>query len=183
MLYSSPEFVLSQYKEWFISLSEKNALNTEINLQNLSLLGFLQRTGIYDNNLIIITIGIIIFSLPYLRIQQYQYLNFRLMFLASVCLFICLFSTGTENSTYIIAYVGIGIWYMLSPNNSKWKNFLLVLAILGSLSPTDLFKPIKETYIIRYSLRAIPPSIIWLSLIYEMCFMDYGKTTNTINKK
>ena len=183
MLYSSPEFVLSQYKEWFISLSEKNALNTEINLQNLSLLGFLQRTGIYDNNLIIITIGIIIFSLPYLRIQQYQYLNFRLMFLASVCLFICLFSTGTENSTYIIAYVGIGIWYMLSPNNSKWKNFLLVLAILGSLSHTDLFKPIKETYIIRYSLRAISPSIIWLSLIYEMCFMDYGKTTNTINKK
>jgi len=72
---------------------------------------------------------------------------------------------------------------MLSSNNSKWKNFLLILAILASLSPTDLFKPIKETYIIRYSLRAIPPSIIWLSLIYEMCFMDYGKTTNTINKK
>ena len=61
MLYSSPEFVLISILRMVYSLSEKNALNTEINLQNLSLLGFLQRTGIYDNNLIIITIGIIIF--------------------------------------------------------------------------------------------------------------------------
>ena len=179
MLYSSPEYVLSQYHDWYVSLSEKNGENMDTshyNLQNLSLLGFLQRTGLYNNNLIVISIALVLFALPYLRIGQYQHLRFRLMLLASVSMFLCLFSTGTENSTYIIAYVGIGLWFMASPNENKaLKITLLILAFLASLSPTDLFKPLKEPYIIRYSLRAVPVALIWLTLIWEMCRLDYGK--------
>lgn len=179
MLYSFPEYVLSQYHDWYISLSEKNGENmdtTHYNLQNLSFLGFLQRTGIYNNNLVVIIIALALFALPYLRLSQYQHLRFRLMFLASVSMFLCLFSTGTENSTYIIAYVGLGLWFVISPNENKvLKITLLILALLASLSPTDLFKPLKEPYIIRYSLRAVPVALIWLTLIWEMCSLDYGK--------
>ena len=179
MLYSSPEYVLSQYHDWYISLSEKNGENMDnshYNLQNLSFLGFLQRTGIYNNNLVVLVIALFLFALPYLRIGQYKHLRFRLMFLASVSIFLCLFSTGTENSTYIIAYVGIGIWFTTTPNkNNTLKITLLVLAFLASLSPTDLFKPLKEPYIIRYSLRAVPVMLIWLTLIWEMCSLDYGE--------
>ena len=179
MLYSSPEYVLSQYHDWYISLSQKNGENMDTshyNLQNLSFLGFLQRTGIYNNNLVVIAIALLLFALPYLRIAQYKHLRFRLMFLASVSIFLCLFSTGTENSTYVVAYVGIGIWFMTTPNrNNTLKIILLVLAFLASLSPTDLFKPLKEPYIIRYSLRAVPVMLIWLTLIWEMCSLDYGK--------
>ena len=177
MLYSSTDYVISQYHEWYISLSEKNGSNLDTshyNLQNLSLLGFLQRTGIYNNNLVVIAIGLVLFALPYLRINQYKNLRFRLLLLASVSIFLCLFSTGTENSTYIIAYVGIGIWFVSSPNKNKTlKIILLSLAILASLSPTDIFKPLKEPYIIRYSLRAVPPALIWLSIIWEMCFLNF----------
>ena len=179
MLYSSPEYVLSQYHDWYISLSKKNGENmdtTHYNLQNLSFLGFLQRTRLFNNNLIVIAIALVLFALPYLRIGQYKHLRFRLMFLASVSMFLCLFSTGTENSTYIIAYVGIGIWFMASPNTNKTlKIILLVLAFLASLSPTDLFKPLKEPYIIRYSLRAVPVTLVWITLIWEMCCLDYEK--------
>ena len=179
MLYSSPEYVLSQYHDWYISLSQKNGENMDTshyNLQNLSFLGFLQRTGIYNNNLVVIAIALLLFALPYLRVAQYKHLHFRLMFLASVSMFLCLFSTGTENSTYVVAYVGIGIWFMTTPNrNNTLKIILLVLAFLASLSPTDLFKPLKEPYIIRYSLRAVPVMLIWLTLIWEMCSLDYGK--------
>lgn len=179
MLYSSPEYVLSQYHDWYISLSEKNGENmdtTHYNLQNLSFLGFLQRTRLFNNNLIVIAIALVLFALPYLRIGQYKHLRFRLMFLASVSMFLCLFSTGTENSTYIIAYVGVGIWFMASPNTNKTlKIILLVLAFLASLSPTDLFKPLKEPYIIRYSLRAVPVTLVWITLIWEMCCLDYEK--------
>lgn len=150
--------------------------NSHYNLQNLSFLGFLQRTGIYNNNLVVIAIALLLFALPYLRVAQYKHLHFRLMFLASVSMFLCLFSTGTENSTYVVAYVGIGIWFMTTPNKNKTvKITLLVLAFLASLSPTDLFKPLKEPYIIRYSLRAVPVMLIWLTLIWEMCSLDYGK--------
>ncbi|VDG81274.1 Protein of uncharacterised function (DUF2029) [Capnocytophaga ochracea] len=175
MLYSSPDYVVSQYFDWYASLAEKNVsnLNTTIyNLQNLSLLGFLQRTGIYNNNSIVILIGLGLFALPYLRIRQYKNLNFRLLLLASVSIFLCLFSTGTENSTYVVAYVGIGIWFMVSELHPKLKITLLVLAMLGSLSPTDLFKPLKEPYIIRYSLRAVPVTLVWLAILYEMLFIQ-----------
>ena len=175
MLYSSPNYVVSQYFDWYASLAEKNVsnLNTTIyNLQNLSLLGFLQRTGIYNNNSIVILLGLGLFALPYLRIQQYKNLNFRLLLLASVSIFLCLFSTGTENSTYIVAYVGVGIWFMVSELHPKLKITLLVLAMLGSLSPTDLFKPLKEPYIIRYSLRAVPVTLVWLAIVYEMLFIQ-----------
>lgn len=186
MLYSSPEYVLSQYHDWYISLSEKNGENmdtTHYNLQNLSFLGFLQRTRLFNNNLIVIAIALVLFALPYLRIGQYKHLRFRLMFLASVSMFLCLFSTGTENSTYIIAYVGIGIWFMASPNTNKTlKIILLVLAFLASLSPTDLFKPLKEPYIIRYSLRAVPVTLVWITLIWEMCCLDYGKKDTNPNE-
>lgn len=186
MLYSSPEYVLSQYHDWYISLSEKNGENmdtTHYNLQNLSFLGFLQRTRLFNNNLIVIAIALVLFALPYLRIGQYKHLRFRLMFLASVSMFLCLFSTGTENSTYIIAYVGVGIWFMASPNTNKTlKIILLVLAFLASLSPTDLFKPLKEPYIIRYSLRAVPVTLVWITLIWEMCCLDYGKEDTNPNE-
>lgn len=175
MLYSSPDYVVSQYLDWYASLAEKNVSNlntTTYNLQNLSLLGFLQRTGIYNNNSIVILIGLGLFALPYLRIQQYKNLNFRLLLLASVSIFLCLFSTGTENSTYIVAYVGVGIWFMVSELHPKLKITLLVLAMLGSLSPTDLFKPLKEPYIIRYSLRAVPVTLVWLAIVYEMLFIQ-----------
>jgi len=175
MLYSSSDYVVSQYFDWYASLAEKNVSNlntTTYNLQNLSLLGFLQRTGIYNNNSIVILIGLGLFALPYLRIQQYKNLNFRLLLLASVSIFLCLFSTGTENSTYIVAYVGVGIWFMVSELHPKLKITLLVLAMLGSLSPTDLFKPLKEPYIIRYSLRAVPVTLVWLAIVYEMLFIQ-----------
>ena len=175
MLYSSPDYVVSQYFDWYASLAEKNVSNlntTTYNLQNLSLLGFLQRTGIYNNNSIVILIGLGLFALPYLRIRQYKNLNFRLLLLASVSIFLCLFSTGTENSTYIVAYVGVGIWFMVSELHPKLKITLLVLAMLGSLSPTDLFKPLKEPYIIRYSLRAVPVTLVWLAIVYEMLFIQ-----------
>ena len=175
MLYSSSDYVVSQYFDWYASLAEKNVSNlntTTYNLQNLSLLGFLQRTGIYNNNSIVILIGLGLFALPYLRIQQYKNLNFRLLLLASVSIFLCLFSTGTENSTYIVAYVGVGIWFMVSELHPKLKITLLILAMLGSLSPTDLFKPLKEPYIIRYSLRAVPVTLVWLAIVYEMLFIQ-----------
>ena len=129
----------------------------------------------------ILAVALGLFALPYLRIQQYKNTDFRLLLLASVSIFLCLFSTGTENSTYVIAYVGIGVWFVVSKLPIKLKIVLLVLAILASLSPTDIFKPLKEPYIIRYSLRAVPPALIWLAIVYEMCFLEFKNDENNRN--
>lgn len=176
MCYSSPEYVLHQYQGWYESIAEKNGHNLWAEYQNISFLGFLRKTGLYvAKDIWVILCGLILFALPYLRINQYKSQLFRMQFLASVLLFIVLFSTGSESSTYIIAYAGIGIWYVSSPSPyRKWKNFLLILAIMASFSGTDIVPPdIKKEYVVKYALRSIPSFLIWVNLIVEMCTLNY----------
>ena len=55
-------------------------------------------------------------------------------------MFVVLFSTGSESSTYIIAFVGVALWFVAVPwKRSRWDIALMIFAfILTSLSPSDL---------------------------------------------
>lgn len=179
MVISSPEYIVSQYYEWWESLVGKNADNAFAYSQNISLLGLVRKTSqcaTYSDLWIIIP-GLIIFGLPYLRFKQYKYEAFRFTLLASVLMFVVLFSTGSESSTYIIPFVGVAIWYVVAPwKRSKWDIALMVFAfILTSMSPSDLFPSfIRKQYVVPYALKALPCVIIWLKLSYEMCKKDYA---------
>ena len=178
MAISSPDYIISQYVGWWDSLSAKNAENIISGGQNISLLGMVRKiSGCASySDLWLILGGLIIFGLPYLRIAQYKYKAFRYALLASVLLFVVLFSTGSESSTYIIAFVGVGIWYWSVPwKRSKWDIALMIFAfILTSFSPSDLFPAyLRKEFVQPYALKALPCAIIWFKLSYEMCFRNY----------
>ena len=178
MAISSPDYIISQYVGWWDSLSAKNAENIFSGGQNISLLGMVRKiSGCASySDLWLILGGLIIFGLPYLRIAQYKYKAFRYALLASVLLFVVLFSTGSESSTYIIAFVGVGIWYWSVPwKRSKSDIALMVFAfILTSFSPSDLFPAyLRKEFVQPYALKALPCAIIWFKLSYEMCFRNY----------
>ena len=178
MAISSPDYIISQYVGWWDSLSAKNAENIFSGGQNISLLGMVRKiSGCASySDLWLILGGLIIFVLPYLRIAQYKYKAFRYALLASVLLFVVLFSTGSESSTYIIAFVGVGIWYWSVPwKRSKWDIALMIFAfILTSFSPSDLFPAyLRKEFVQPYALKALPCAIIWFKLSYEMCFRNY----------
>lgn len=181
MLISSPDYIISQYWGWWESLSEKNALNLLSGGQNISLLGIIRKIS-HDptySDIWIILCGLVLFALPYLRISQYKYTPFRYTLLASVMLFVVLFSTGSESSSYIIALAGVSYWYWAAPwKRSKWDIGLMIFAfILTSMSPSDLFPAyIRREYVQPYALKALPCAIIWLKLVYEMCRRDYKPT-------
>ena len=182
MLISSPEYVISQYGEWYKSLTVKNGLNLFSQAQNVSLLGMVRKiSGCASySDLWLIVPGLALFALPYLRIKQYGNLAFRYALLASVLLFVVLFSTGSESSTYIIAFMGVAIWYVTAPwKRGKWDIALMVFAfILTSMSPSDLFPAyLRRTYVHPYALKALPCVIIWLKLCYEMLTKDYYSET------
>ena len=178
MAISSSDYIISQYVGWWDSLSAKNAENIFSGGQNISLLGMVRKISecASYSDLWLILGGLIIFGLPYLRIAQYKYKAFRYALLASVLLFVVLFSTGSESSTYIIAFVGVGIWYWSVPwKRSKWDIALMVFAfILTSFSPSDLFPAyLRKEFVQPYALKALPCAIIWFKLSYEMCFRNY----------
>ena len=178
MAISSPDYIIGQYQEWYSSLVAKNTENIHSIAQNISLLGLVRRTTGCMNysDLWLILPGMALFALPYLRFSQYKNLAFRETILASVLLFVILFSTGSEASGYVIALLGVCIWYTAAPwKRGKWAIALMVFVfLLSGMGSSDIFpKFIREAYIKQYALRALPISILWLWLCYELCTKDY----------
>ena len=185
MLISSPEYVVGQYVEWYERLAAKNGENTFSLMQNISLLGMIRKASgsASYSDLLVILPGLALFGLPYLRFRQYRHLAFRYAILSSVLLFVVLFSTGSESSTYIIPFAGIALWYTTSPwKRSGWDVALLVFAfVLSSLSPSDLFpRSLREAYVLPYALKALPPTLIWLRLSYELLTRDYAPSKTAL---
>lgn len=178
MLLSSPHFGLQSYADWYQSLSEKNLSNQVLgNRQDYSLMGIVRRvTGNADiSNFTFLIPGILVFGLPFLRIKQYKNLAFQLMILASTLLFIVLFSSGSESPTYIIAVSGVMIWFIIQKEKTPLVIGMLVFVIvLTCFGFSDLFpKFIKENYIMKYSLKALPCCIVWFRIIYELMTKDF----------
>lgn len=174
MAISSPEFIVQTYVDWYNRLVIKNDSNTALGcFQDISAMGFFRRIFDYQNfsNIPILLGGLALFAAQYSRISYYKNNVFRMMLVASVLIFTVIFSTGSESPTYIIAFVGVAIWFVLQEKPiANWKIALFVFAILlTSLSPSDLFpKFIKEQYIQKYALKAVPCILIWIAIVYQM---------------
>lgn len=198
------EYELGQYAEWFKCLSEKADENMLSDFQNISLLGMVRKIGYavtaglpayyevfesagkqYDatnwwvstwNDLWIIIPAMVYSALPWLRFKQYHSHSFQLMCLALVLMIVNILSTGSENSSYIIAMLGVAIWYIAVPwKRSRLDLYLLIFCFfLTSLSCTDIFPAYIRSFWIRaFSLKALPVVVIWMKLVWEMCTRDY----------
>ncbi len=179
MLLSSPKFLVQSYQDWYTSLRHKNDLNAVLNSgQDISVMGIVRRITRDASipTLPFLLTGLTLFGLPYLRISQYKNLHFRFMLLASTLIFTVIFSSGSESPTYIIAFAGVAIWFIIQPTPKKtWIITLFIFAfLLTSMSPSDLFpRFIRVNYVQHYSLKALPCVIIWLVIIFQMLKEDY----------
>ena len=184
MVLSSPDYVVGQYQAWMVDLASKNSENAEAPMQNISLLGMTHRvTGLEFSDLWLIVPGLVMFGIPYLRINQYQNVAFRQTLLASVLMFTVLFSTGSESSGYIIALVGVVVWYTAAPwQRNRWDVALIIFVfVLTSLSPSDLFPAyLRKEWVQPYALKALPVTIVWFKLCWEMYTKDYNSITNNL---
>ena len=185
MVLSSPDYVVGQYQAWMVDLASKNSENAEALMQNISLLGMTHRvTGFEFSDLWLIVPGLVMFGIPYLRINQYQNVAFRQTLLASVLMFTVLFSTGSESSGYIIALVGVVVWYTAAPwQRNRWDVALMIFVfVLTSLSPSDLFPAyLRKEWVQPYALKALPVTIVWFKLCYEMYVKDYRTIPMTVS--
>lgn len=176
---SSQDFVMNSYEDWYLSLSEKNASNASLtSMQDISVMGFVRRI-MQDTtipNWPFLVGGLFLFALPYARINQYKYKGFQLMLLASVLIFTVIFSSGSESPTYIIAFAGVAIWFIIQPSpKNKWIIGLFIFAfLLTSMSASDLFpRFVRENYVRPYSLKGFPCILVWLTIIYQMLTIDF----------
>ena len=72
--------------------------------------------------------------------------------------------------------IGVAIWYTAAPwQRTKWDIALLVFVfILSSMSPSDLFPAyLRKEFVQPYALKALPVTIVWFKLCYEMLTKNY----------
>ncbi|WP_288238639.1 glycosyltransferase family 2 protein, partial [uncultured Alistipes sp.] len=128
--------------------------------------------------MLIIVPAMLMFLVSYLRIGQYKYLGYRLTILASLLLFVVLFSSGSEVSGYVIASLGAGIWWVtLSPPRRGWLEWLLLALVLFAsfsynLLPTKFYRGV----FMAYALRALPFAAVWLHCIWRLWREDFAAT-------
>lgn len=181
-------YAIGQYSDWLLNLTNKNSENLFSLYQNISLLGMVRKITAATNysDLWLILPGLVLFILPFVRFNQYKAPLFRMNILASTLLFTVLFSTGSESSTYIIALLGVGIWFTHRPQEKADRIDMILLIgtiVLSSLSPTDLFPAtLRKGIIIPFALKALFPSLIWIKISFELLRLDYTATTKSDNK-
>jgi hypothetical protein len=186
MLISSPSYILRTYHDWYGDLLSKNLSNIGPSLQDISAMGLIRNIFNYRqlSNITVLIPGILLFAVWYLRIKLFDNIPYQLLLLASTLIFVIIFSSSSESPTYIIAFAGVGIWFMnLERPVTPLETGLFILAlILTSLSPSDLFpRSIRVNYIIPYKLKALPCVLIWLKIIYEILTRKFDKKHQEIS--
>ena len=172
MFISSPHFIIQTYQNWYGDLVVKNMQNIGPSLQDVSVMGLIRNIFNYRqlSNITVIIPGILLFLTWYLKPYLYNNTRYQLLLLASTLIFVIIFSSSSESPTYVIAFAGVGIWFMTQERPVSNLNIALFIfaLILTSLSPSDLFpRYIKMNYVVPYKLKALPCVLIWLKIIYD----------------
>jgi len=167
LLVVSDSQLLSMYESWWHLLQSDYVPNS------LSFVGVTRAwTGINLNPNLVLLTGIILFLIPFSKIKFYDRFHFRLTILAMILLWMIVFNHKAESPTFIIALVGVGVWYYSSGLRETRKMALVLSALIfTSLSPTDFFPDfIQDNYFVPWSVKAIPCIVIYFVVFYELTF-------------
>lgn len=176
MILSSPQYVIDMYFEWYKYLVIKNTENVSLtSYQDISIIGFVRR--LFQDPTIpstpFLLSMVLLYAIPFVRISQYKNPAYQFLLLASTLMFPVLFSSASESSTYIIVFVGIAIWFVIQPQ-LDWKvwSLLIFAFVFGSLNTVDIYPAAMRTWLRVHSVKALPCTLIWLRILYEMTFTD-----------
>ncbi len=172
MLISSPAYIITTYRDWYPDLVAKNLVNQVSNRADECVMGMISKIFNIKHlaNMWVLIPALFVFGLSYIKTNYWQNVRYQLPMLSSVLIFTVIYSTGSEPPTYIIAFIGVAIWFMNlnHPNGFEWSLLIFAL-VVTSFSGSDIIpRYIRVNYIIRYALIALPCLLIWLKIIYEM---------------
>lgn len=144
---------------------------------NYSLMSFFERTaGFVLPNAIWLIAGMVLLVLPLYRRQQQQYYKWRLTYFALMLVWVVLFNHKTESPTFVIAMAGAALYYLSSSKTVEYKVLMVIVFIFTGLVATDIFPyAVRENFIKPYSIKVLPCIILFIYILKDLLFADYGK--------
>ena len=164
LLVTSPAMLRAQYVSW------RGVESTDALQRWFSVMQLVHRwTGESWPNWPIQLIGTLVLLAPLaLRRDRWDDARYRFGYLCSVLMYVVLFNHQAERASYLIAFVGITLWYVASERN-RWQSWLFTTAfitipLMSTLIPGSFFRGRNA---MLYRLAA-PTLAIWLAVQWDL---------------
>lgn len=165
LLVVSPQELWSMYEAWQARTLTDYGANV-----GMSIFSFLDTTiGLSLDKTIIQIVTLLVMGATVFQWKKWPFQWFRLLSLSMILIWVVPFNHKAESSTYIIAAIGIVLWYFSGPR--KWPDHLLLGICLFLLSVifSDLVpRWIKNDVAFHYHVKALPATIMWIRVVVEM---------------
>lgn len=166
------------YQNWFHQIS------VDYHFTGMSVYSmFTTFTGITLPKSLILATSLIIMLGSFFQFKKWNNVRFKLLCLACLLIWVICFNHKSESSTYIIAMLGIGLWY-LSRKRRFYDHILagMVLFVLSVCFSDLVPKFVKNELGFKYHLKALPSLIIWIRIIVELWFDEFKGSSLIENK-
>lgn len=169
-IFTSFNYLIAQYQNWVHLVTSDQS--TMIGMSAMGMAEVWLHIPI--NKGLFTLLGLALFLYPLKNLNNFKDLDYRLLCLASILLWIVLFNHKAESPTFVIAVFGVGVWYFITRTHDKFLSFidifLLVLVLAFTvLSPTDIFpRAFREEYVKPYMLKTLPCFLVWLKVVVDM---------------
>ena len=114
--------------------------------------------------------GVLIVLAPIvMRRERWHEAHFRLQLIASILIFAVLFNHQSESPSYVIAMLGIAVWFATS-ERAAWRVALIVFAMLlvNGGSSGILSRDLYQRFYLAYLLKTVPLIPIWIVMQLEL---------------
>jgi len=153
------------YRSWFDLLRNDHATKA-----GLSVMAWLEAWfGLAWPKDVVIAAGGLLLVLPMARRSLVGDSGARTLLTASVLIWVVIFNHMAESPTYVIAVVGVALWYFSQPPTPLNTSLLVATFLLTCLAATDLCpRDVRTRLVAPYVLKAVPCILVWLKLQYEL---------------
>ena len=173
----SPEQLTFLYKSWGNLLQNDHSISI-----GFSVSGWLFTWFGLNLKTVSLVVGTLLFCVPFIHYKYFNEVRFKLLYLASILLWIVIFNHKAESPTFVIAVTGVAIWFFTQEFNKLNFSFLILALLFTVLAATDLFpKFIRDDYFIPYVVKAVPCIFIWGKITWELIFYSKNKLTISNN--
>jgi hypothetical protein len=163
------------YKSWWLLLANDHSIS-----YGFSAMAWLHTWfGLTVPKNLLALSGLLIFCIPLIRYRQFASLTFRMLFLASVLLWVVIFNHKAESPSFVIAVSGVAIWFFCQ-RFTVVNIVLLVLTFLFTvLSATDLYPAsVRDQLLVPYVVKVVPCIFVWIKVNYDLLrYREAGETS------
>jgi len=160
------ERLIQHYREYFGLISGDHGFFVKY-----SVMGWLQSWfGWQPNKNSIVLAGLLLQCVPLFLWKRFSDPGFRTVYAASWLIWLVIFNHMAESATFIIAVLGVFLWYFTFPERKAWHIAILIPVMLFTcLGPSDIYPKAWRILIVEtWQLKVFPCILVWAICLFQL---------------